>query len=71
VGAVPRFCNVYIEICLTFEEISPANLSQGNQRAHGRLDPNAVLLGDLVPAGDGLDVPAGPYRDWFSREAMG
>jgi hypothetical protein len=55
VRAVPRLCIVYPGICLTTEEKSRINLSQGNRKALGWSVPNAVRLVDLAIAGDGLD----------------
>jgi len=67
--AMPRLCIIYHGICLTTEEKSRKNLSQGNQKALGLPAPNAISLVDLAIAGDGLDWPAGPCRSWLSRQA--
>ena len=61
VRAVSRLCVVYPGICLTTEEKSRKNLSQGKRRALGWSAPKAINLVDLAIAGDastGLLTPA-------------
>jgi hypothetical protein len=63
--------HLYPGICLTTEEKSWKNLSQGNRKAISWSAPNASCLVDLAIAGDGLDWPAGPCRPCLSRQVTG
>ena len=69
VRAVPGIWIVYPGICLTTEEKSRTNHSQGNGRALDWPALNAICLVDLAIAGDGLDWPADPCGSWLSRKA--
>jgi hypothetical protein len=50
---------------------SQKNLSQGNKNALRWSAPNAIHLVDLVIAGNGLNLPAGPCYPWRSRQVTG
>jgi len=71
VWAVPRRCIVYPGICLTTDEKSWKNLSQGNRKVIGWSALNDIRFVDLAVAGDGLDWPAGPCRPWLSLQVTG
>ena len=50
---------------------SRKNLHQGNRKALGWSEPNAICLVDLAIMGNALNWPAGPCYPWLSRQATG
>ena len=68
---MPRLCIKYTGICLTTEEKSQKNLSQGKRMALGCSTPNGIRFVDLAITGDGLEWLFVPCRSWRSLQATG
>jgi hypothetical protein len=72
VRAVPRLCIIlYPGICLTTEEKSWKNLSQGIRKVLGLSAPSTIRLVDLAIVKRRSRPTARPRRSWLSRRAAG